>query len=171
MLHNHYFGDIKNSTIKNLKVYGNITSDKEGAAGIVSWAYNSILENLEMNGKIQGANNSGGIIGGSNDNLTISNCTNNADVTASKKAIGDICGTINSGNAIIRNCNNTGDISGNNWVGGICGAVRGQGGETNVRIIKSYNSGEITSQDEFVGDIVGRTVENPYTATVSIEND
>ncbi|MDR0370916.1 MAG: T9SS type A sorting domain-containing protein [Prevotellaceae bacterium] len=143
------FGQIRNATIKNLGVTGNIHT------------YVYSYENHYY---------AGGICA-TTENSTISNCYNNADIAASTAGAfdyqintGGICGKTT--NSYIINCRNTGSISSNvestSYAGGIAGHYEVGGAITNC-----YNTGNIAAaayDASYAGGICGfgGTITNCY---------
>lgn len=132
----------------------------------------AVIDSVTIGGKIFGKNRVGGICGKNNDG-TISNCVNEADVKGSYY-VGGICGfsqanlfnVSNSGSVISENENiggvcgyaeaakirgavNIGHIQGNRHVGGIAGNVR-----VNTEVSGCVNGGKITGNLN-IGGILG----------------
>ena len=108
-----------------------------GIIGLCYFSDKSIqIENSENNGAISAHSDVGGIVGNitsakkqGNYFLSIVNCTNNANISATGENIAGICGKA-SGNYYpssyshiinISSCANNGDISGDNYVAGVLG--------------------------------------------------
>ena len=154
------FGVMAMSSIRNLEISGNITSNANAssAGGIVaSCGYNNIdgkIENCTNNAKISGFY-TGGIVGfkrSSPKSLIISNCKNNGNINGNVCS-GGIIGDAYTYTKVI-NCYNTADISGGNdigysGVGGIMGI-----GMNNPSIINSYNSGNVSATKN-AGGVLG----------------
>lgn len=132
------FGYVKGGTIQDLTVKGSVrtsASSSSYAAGIVSYG----------------------------NPVTVKNCINEADVTATGNgyAAGIIANTYGTGSKI-DNCQNKGDISGKGgYLGGILGNASGK-----TEITSSFNDGNITStavSNSFpycVGGIAGNAAAN-----------
>lgn len=107
----------------------NITSSSYVVGGLISRALNISIDNCEFSGKITctGKNSVnyayvGGIIGLSNVSATstITNCTNNGEITATYHAVGGIAGEVRKGT--LKKCINNGITTGKNrGTGGIIG--------------------------------------------------
>ncbi len=138
------FGKVKNAVVRNLTVYGDVSSSKAGDAVV------------------------GGIVGTLDPNSFIVNCTSHVDVTynnttKSAKGVGGIAGYLYAGSTnagtVIKNCTNYGAVSsfsgGNEAaVGGIVGIVHDSGaGICEVVCCKNY--GEVSGQGVKVGGIAG----------------
>ena len=149
------FGNIINSTIKNLKVYGIIQDDIR--AGMIAIATNSYIINCynyanisaqtvggicqrcsscyfynccnigTISGKFQ--TGVGGIVGEANNGTIIYNSYNLGNMSLtngnSYAAAGGIVGFIRTGDITIENCYNIGNISSSRYKGGIIGAFSG----------------------------------------------
>ncbi|RHR46970.1 hypothetical protein DWX14_01395 [Clostridiaceae bacterium AF18-31LB] len=115
------FGYVKGGTIKNLTVDGTVstsTSSSAYAAGIVGYG----------------------------SPVTMENCVNRADVTAT--ANGSVAGVVactGSTGSSINGCSNQGEICGN---GGYIGGIVGSGSSSGTTIKNCLNSGSITSTKE-----------------------
>ena len=123
------FGEVKNSTIKNLTVQGKIEVSDENNTGV-----------------------NGGIVALSRDNSTFINCSNKVEINSQgvRYATGGIVGR-SWGNAIITNCSNFGRLSSTSEAtGGIIGRS-----ENDVNIKNCFNVGEIGSTGSMAGGIAG----------------
>ncbi|MBQ9428330.1 MAG: glycoside hydrolase family 3 C-terminal domain-containing protein [Clostridia bacterium] len=138
------FGKVKGGVIRNLTVYGSVTS---GTAG------NAVV---------------GGIVGTLDPDSFIVNCTNCADVSyhntsKAAKGVGGVCGYVYAGSAVtgtvVKNCVNRGavkSISGGKdaVAGGITGIVNDNG--AGVAAVKTcQNFGSVYGEGAKVGGIVG----------------
>lgn len=181
-------GAAKNSTIENCRDDCRVTSnaDNDGspsAAGIVSWASNTIIAGcvntgmIEVNGGYTGE--VGGIVSTLSASVTIKNCCNTGEVKVSGNGdfglyeAGGIVGASNAGTVV--GCYNAGtvtvDCSGEatffSYVGGIVGFA-GQYGEGEA-VYDCFNVGTLKAQGKvYVGGVVGRNsaakVYNCYNA-------
>ena len=155
-------------TVKNLSVYGTVTSSAQRTAAIVGLLNGGKIENCKnyctINAK--GGGFTGGIAGYFSDymgsNAEISNCANLGSINTSSVAAG-IAGLVSyfnstqdgSGGSIdeipsITSCQNVADISGK-YAAGICGYQYG------TTISKCVNTGKIT------GNYAGGIVFNAYS--------
>ena len=181
-------GAAKNSTIENCRNNCRVTSNaanggSPSAAGIVSWASNSIIVGcvntgmIEANGGYTGE--AGGIVSTLSASVTIRNCCNTGEVKVSGNGnfglyeAGGIVGASNAGTVV--GCYNAGivtvDCSGEatffSYVGGIVGFA-GQYGEGEA-VYDCFNVGTLKAQGKvYVGGVVGRNsaakVYNCYNA-------
>ena len=150
---------------------------------------NAVIKNIRIseNNHICGYNYVGGIV--SINQGTISECINNADITAANFAAGGICGHMVNGNGTINDCHNAGNITAMTYAAGICGSSQSGKSITayNYYIYKCSNygktvttngvgaagiagsySGKITNCDNY-GDVddskgTGKTIQ--YTAGI-----
>ena len=129
-----YAGD--NVTIKNLTLENvNIDSDKH-AAGVVCVAGDGLkIDNVTVSGTITADSYAGGIVHNAS-NVEITNCVNNADISASSRA-GGIASWVTVG-ANIENVTNNGSISGAIGASGIAHGFAGT-------IKNAVNNGTIES--------------------------
>ena len=172
------FREIYNSTIKNLKVNGEVNA-RSVMGGITAKASGKVLlYNLEYSGKIGGAKQSiknaiGGIVGWITDNeseVEINKCKNQADIV-DYTYIGGIVGRNGAKKLTIINCYNKGNVNAKKLkdsapgadsyisIGGIIGTT-----ESNIHIENCYNIGmlanEIGSTYNGAGGILGATNSN-----------
>lgn len=181
-------GATKSSTIENCRNNCRVTSNaandgSPSAAGIVSWASNTIIAGcvntgmIEANGGYTGE--AGGIVSTLSASVTIRNCCNTGEVKVSGNGdvglydAGGIVGASNAGTVV--GCYNAGivtvDCSGEatyfSYVGGIVGFA-GHYGEGEA-VYDCFNVGAVKAQGKvYVGGVVGRNsaakVYNCYNA-------
>lgn len=110
---------------------------------------------------VEASSYAGGIVGASQNNVTLNNCINRADVTATSNNVAGISSFL-AGNLNISNCINMGHITGADYAAGI--AASQATGTPVVVIANSYNTGEITATgsntDELGSAAVGLTIKN-----------
>lgn len=144
-------GTIENCYIENVEVKGN---EKVGGFAGISME-NSKVEACNVTGDntfVYADKYAGGIIGYTNNNATISNCSNRANVTG-KDYIGGISGIMFYGTTVQNSSNMAMNVVGENYVGGIAGYSVAQ-------IQNAYNHNDenkkgIVSGNNYVGGIVG----------------
>ncbi|MBR3134258.1 MAG: hypothetical protein IKG56_02215 [Clostridia bacterium] len=158
------------------------SSTSYSLGGICGDMSNSGILNLtdcKNYGKVSGGNNDGGLLGFSNGNIIITNCSNEGEVTNTKgENAGGLIGRDDaSGNSIkITNSYNTGEVSGKKCVGGFVGYVKGA-----LEVNDSYNEGDVTgiitnvTEVTCIGGIVGRSynkssIANYYTKITNCYN-
>ncbi len=148
------FGGIETGFIKNLSVYGTISSPiYEFVGGVVGYICNgTVLENLTSYVTITGKSGIGGIVGNAENMATdVVNCVNYGNITCTAYNVGGIAGI---GGHNITDCVNFGIVTaGDNNVGGISGSTKQTG------IISgciNYGSVTMTKADRGqIGGIVG----------------
>lgn len=159
-----YGGTVENLTVKDVAIteyvgyysVGAIVDDLVG--GIVD---NCVVESGSIN--IEGAS-VGGVVGYISRGAIVSNCVNNADVSATKQ-VGGVVGIVNDGS--IYNCGNNGSVRATgDMAGGIAGDVYPDE-DTDAEIYNSYNTGYV-SADEYSGGIAGQIV--AWGASISLHS-
>lgn len=114
--------NIENATVKNLRI--KIASGKECKGGqctgiAVGKAANCALENIVVEGTVQGADYVGGVIGKA-ESTTVTNVTAKATKVTGSNYVGGIAGKIN---ADATQCAAEATITGSDYVGGIAGEI------------------------------------------------
>ena len=166
------------AVIKNSHNEGNITgfntlSELAGMIGMVNYFDELTIENCYNSGDIiatytteDGSSYAAGIVGGGSGNeiVSIKNCYNTGDINSpNSRFMAGIFGKDESSSGPksdkkIENCYNTGDFIGSHSVAGIVGQFRGQ-------IIKSYNTGDMTTLDDgMIGGLVGYGYSDIYNS-------
>lgn len=197
--HYGFFGVVTNATIKNIKfinvnirtpfdkVYGN------GVGAVAGYASGNVkLENIEVQGYIQGYDNVAGLIGivDNVQSVTISNCTNRADVYANVRS-GGLVGNVEKASSIsstlkIENSKNYGTILSslekvyNHTLvsaGGIIGYITDFNAdivlskcESNGAIKANFNVENVTTTHVYVGYAVGGSATKDLMDNVKIED-
>ena len=140
------FGTVETGWVKNLSVYGKISSSGT-IGGIVGYAANgAVLENLTSYVTVSGVDSIGGIVGNAENQASdVINCVNYGSVTGSSYIIGGIAG---SGGHNITGCVNFGSVTStaSDCVGGIAGSTKNTGSITNC-----YNYGNIKARGKAAG--------------------
>ncbi|MBQ9133861.1 MAG: glycoside hydrolase family 3 C-terminal domain-containing protein [Clostridia bacterium] len=172
------FGKITGSTVRDLTVYGEVISTKEGNAvvgGIVgtmdpgSFVVGCTSHvNVTYNNTAKAAKGVGGVVGymyGGTTNIgtVVKNCINYGTVTSNSggndAVVGGITGIANDNGADvceIKNCVNYGDVSGQGIkVGGIVGYLTQVAKGGGIELSYCANYGDITSTKGSIGGIVG----------------
>ncbi|MBN2829712.1 MAG: T9SS type A sorting domain-containing protein, partial [Candidatus Cloacimonetes bacterium] len=174
------FGYVSNAEFSNISLDFVAIEGARECASLALKAYDSSFTNCHSNGVISGEMAVGGLIGNGN-RITVTNCSNSADVTS----LYGICGGLamvardvtitnshNSGNisgntgvgglfgitsytTTMSNCYNTGIICGDTEVGGLIGS-NGDSGE----IQYCYNTGDVTANQYAVGGLFGNSSSN-----------
>jgi len=165
----------ENHTISG--VYLNKTTYDIGLFGYIEGkeSKNAEVNNVIVEGDIIGTYDIGAVVGRVNY-VTINNCINKANVTATgyhndsvnigkSSSVGGIAGRIGTDGATIENCKNYGTIKGNYAaIGGIVGWVR------DGKIIRCENNAEISNNTQRVGGIVGTGITGDDEGTLTIQN-
>ncbi len=141
------FGKVKNGVIRDVKVYGSVTSNFAGTG-----------EKAVV----------GGIVGTLDPNAFVVGCENHATVTVNisgnnVKGIGGIAGYLYAGGTkagtVVKQCTNYGDVSANCGgkianLGGIAGVVRSAGAGT-CEVERCVNHGKVYGEGTQIGGIAG----------------
>ena len=131
----------------------NVVSGTNGA-GLFGTVNGGTIKNLVVEGIVDVTSiYTGGIVGKTQGNVTIENCSYSGTVTSSstnsKAGAGGIIGRINGGTVTINRCKNSADITGKN-----AGGITGYGSAKGSTITDCYNAGTISSGSN-VGGIAG----------------
>lgn len=169
---NGLFGHVKNGSIKNLELEGQIFSQKENSrmGGIVAFLSNGEIENCVNKAQIKNEHGwTGGVVGAGDGTFTITRCANHGEVSSTDTgSIGGIIGstsqTVEKG--VISLCYNTGTITTDSTAGG--GGVLGVANSV-IEIDSCYNVGAINSGDK-AGGIVGYVHSRFKDSTLTISN-
>lgn len=187
------FGKINSATIKNLTVSGTVTSSANCLAGLVAEAViSATIENCVNKCTVTGTNKAiaaAGIVGyirAIDSGITITNCTNEGNITA-ERALGGIVGWIIEGSATdvtISKCSNSGaikstvvvtsssttsdgdmaDVGGILGVAGAHSSNKVAAGAGKVKLSQCLNSGAVEGYF-YIGGIVGRMWGNDSSMT------
>ena len=162
------FGSVRNSTIKNLTLEGNIsTTELANMGSFIGNANDTTLDNCVSKVNVTstaGSWSSGGLVGASYGTVTIKNSHNEGNVTGGAW-IGGIVGGFGHGTLNIEDSYNTGTISKVDdviikGIGGLVGAAAVVGDSYSINITNSYNTGEISDNPKidrgsFIGGLIG----------------
>ncbi len=147
-------GTVKNLTVKDVAITEYVGYYSLGA--VVDDLVGGTVDNCVVEGgliNVRG-NSVGGVVGYISNGAVVSNCVNNADVSATKQ-VGGIVGILNDGS--VYDCVNNGSVTATeDMAGGIAGDVYPDE-EVTAEIYNSYNTGDV-SADEYVGGIAGQIV-------------
>lgn len=127
----------------------NINSKSSAGVGLFGTVNGGTVKNLKVSGSVEGKNSKfvGGIVGKTQGNVTIENCSFEGSVTAYKSGsaagAGGIVGSVNAGSLTITSCANLADITAKN---GAAAGILGTGLANEIHISSCYNKGNITSQ-------------------------
>lgn len=177
--------ELRNMTIEDVSVEGGA-----GVGGLVGYAENIHIDNVDVDGVVTGDRSIGVIIGDSDENSIISNSYAHGQIQSYDSAGGGLVGQ-NSGE--ISNSNSDVTVVGEENAGGLVGRnagiitdsysidsvtgynrMGGLVGSNSGDIIDSYATGDVNGQENSIGGLVGSvsdgTVSNSY-ATGSVEGD
>ena len=132
--------DGNNHTIKNLTV--------TNGDGLFASVNGATIKNLKVEGTISGTSaNVGGIVGKTQGDVTITNCSFTGSVSTSKlgssNAAGGIVGRVNAGTLKVENCANHATVTAEK---ASAAGIIGHGGTNEVTITNCYNDGAISGQ-------------------------
>jgi hypothetical protein len=173
------FGGVGPSgVVKNLTVYGTVTSTAGTVGGLTGWLGGK-LENCTNYVNVTGTSDVGGLVGNAETRSQVLNCVNYGNINGTEERIGGIAGT---GKSVFTNCVNFGNVtSTSSNVGGIIGAGTNQdttslqsylrnygivtgvnttGGIVGLLYVKldnALNYGEVRASSWNIGGIVGRS--------------
>ena len=142
--------------ISNCNNSGTVTGNDNVGGIIGSGSGKLTMDQCNNTGTVTGNKYVGGIVGRAAGNtVTITNSTNEGEITANNDYIGGIIGGIDGINSSkFENCTNSGTITGKTWyIGGIVGASNNDG---NITFNNCKNTVSISSPtNRYVGGIVG----------------
>ena len=143
--------DGNEKSIQNL--YIKRAEENSSNTGFISNAQEGVLvKGLTISGTITATGHTGGVIGQSYDDATVTNCTNKSNITG-RNSVGGIIGYNGGNSTAIKNCENYGDIYIVDGNYGYTGAG-GISGSSVKEIINCYNYGKISGKHK-LGGIVG----------------
>lgn len=139
-------------------ICGDASAEAEGTVNIINCYNSGSISDIDT--ETSNTVYSGGICGYAYNNkgtITISNCSNSAEIRGSY-SIGGVCGVAyGEGTITISNCSNSGSVTAtgdDDAVGGICGDAYA---DSMVTISNCYNSGTLSSagSDKYTGGVCG----------------
>ena len=152
--------------IKNLGIYiaDEGISGMNNVAGIAAYADNAEITNCYVVGSVTAAYlNAGGLVGSSEKNLLIKNCSFEGDVTGNY-GVGGLVGSIYLSTGI-SDSYSSGTVKGSGVLGGLVGT--GYLFQANPGITRCYSTGTVTGTAYTVGGLIGAasnlTISNCYT--------
>lgn len=174
-----FFGEVKNGSIKNLTISGNIKA-KKICGGIVGGIINAQSETIEnctnnVNVETMTGNGASGVVAYIyvSKNISINNCVNNGNTKSAGTSAGGIVGVLwdekssdnEKSNVTISNCINNGTIeTTQSCSGGILGVI---GYTKEVKIENCNNKKDIKANTSDSGGILGVA---EYYSEVNIKN-
>lgn len=127
---------------------GHTISGLNGSNGLFGFVNGATIKNLKVEGTISGTSaNVGGIVGKTQGDVTITNCSFTGSVSTSKlrssNAAGGIVGRVNAGTLKVENCANHATVTAEK---ASAAGIIGYGGSNKVTITNCYNDGAISGQ-------------------------
>lgn len=127
---------------------GHTISGLNGSNGLFGFVNGATIKNLKVEGTISGTSaNVGGIVGKTQGEVTITNCSFTGSVSTSKSgssnAAGGIVGRVNAGTLKVENCANHATVTAEK---ASAAGIIGYGGSNKVTITNCYNDGAISGQ-------------------------
>lgn len=145
------FGRVTNSTINNVIVEGEVDGQYY-TGGLIGKANGTNITHCETRIIVKGVRFVGGVCGVFETNgNTIANCINKGLVTSTDRSPGGIVGSLSSGN--VQDCANYADIEGTFNVGGIIGWAS----SGTLKNVFNYSNVKATDNTKRVGLIIGGT--------------
>ncbi len=155
--------DGNNKTI----TYNNVTAFSYHVGGIIGYASNATIKNLNVAGSFNStAEETGGIIGYIRSSEgTITNCNSSVNITSTGTQVGGIIGYADSSgerDIIIDGCENSGNVTNTRVDSYGCGGIVGDASACIIR--NCINTGTVTST-RYAGGIVGDHAGSPTNGT------
>ena len=145
------FGRVTNSSINNVIVEGEVDGQYY-TGGLIGKANGTNITHCETRIIVKGVRFVGGVCGVFETNgNTIANCINKGSVTSTDRSPGGIVGSLSSGN--VQDCANYADIEGTFNVGGIIGWAS----SGTLKNVFNYSNVKATDNTKRVGLIIGGT--------------
>lgn len=141
-----FFGAVKDGTIQNLTVDGDIYNNGNNAGIVVATMKGGNVSNVTSKGVLRGEGSTSiaGIVGNA-EGCDITDCVNEASITG-ESYIGGIAGNFDDGK--ITDCKNSGTVTGvENYNGSAVGGILGNSAG-NIVIMDCVNSGSIVGEGE-----------------------
>ena len=174
----NFQGEFNGNTEEIINIYMNTTTTNYGT-GLFYEIKNATIKNLGVAGEMNSGAYAGGITIWAGGTSKIINCYTNVNIvaqdgTTAEYGTGGICGIFEG--ELIYNCYNLGDVEGNSHVGGIAGTLIGtiencynEGKITSNATINNKTAGGIVGLNKKTGDII---IKNCYNngQVYSLEN-
>ncbi len=161
-----FIGYAENNEIKNLNVQGKIYVKVNANIGLIGATNDVLIDNCisEIEITSDGKLSSGGIVGGSYGNITITDCINKGKITNNDNVGGILGWLTNDKKAVIERCKNEAKLI--NEVGQSIGGLVGRdsNGNSTININDSSNEGDITGIN-YIGGLAGK-----LNGKINIEN-
>ena len=151
------FKNLNNSTVRNLRINGSLTSiqGKIYVGGLSAIASsNTTIDNLYFSGTVNAFAAAGGLVGNSRENSTITNSYSSGSITGGI-AVGGVIG-INS-SSTLNQTYSTANVSGTRVIGGLIGV------DTSGTISTCFATGRVSGGTR-LGGIIGQSEESDISA-------
>ena len=151
-------GQAKNSQISNAYTSGTVTSNGTWVGGLVGYLTDSTATNVYSTADVKGNDGVGGLIGCS-DGSIVEKAFATGKVTASAGIAGGLFGGMNNGGTV-KNSYATGDVNAENVVGGLVGLI---GAKITITFDTVYSTGRVSGSENvggFIGCIIPDTTTN-----------
>ena len=147
----------ENVHVKSGNIYGyNYVGALVGEIGANSSGNSVTLTNCSNGANINGLNvRIGGLVGSSLPAVYATNCTNTGSVTSGSTDVGGIVGWIEDDPSSFTGCTNSGEVQGKDAVGGIFGYFGNGSRDQKMTLINNTNTGDITATSTRAGGIGG----------------
>ncbi len=152
-------GQAKNSQISNVYTSGTVTSNGTWVGGLVGYLTDSTATNVYSTAGVKGKEGVGGLIGCS-DGSIVEKAFATGKVTASGGIAGGLFGGMNNGGTV-KNSYATGDVNGDNGVGGFVGLIGAN--KITITFDTVYSTGRVSGSENvggFIGCIIPDTTTN-----------
>lgn len=126
-----------------------INTKSKNGVGLFGTVNGASIQNLKVEGSVTGTSSGfvGGIVGKTQGNVTITNCSFTGSVSATKSGssngAGGIVGRVNAGTLKVENCANHATVTAEK---ASAAGIIGHGGTNEVTITNCYNDGAISGQ-------------------------
>ena len=172
-----FFGKTNGADIRDFSISGTLTVAAGTGSGVVGWAENSTISNIQSALVIEvpnsGAHHTGGVVGSARGTNFIDRCSFSGSMTIAAGSTDNFAGVVayvtHSSTTlfdVVTNCANYGDITFSD-AGCAAGGVLGYINSANAIVNNCLNTGSITFNGEgspkFGGAILGRTKNTDFT--------
>ena len=161
------FGYTNGATIKNIKVTGASIEGKDHTGGLAGTSLSSTFSDCTFTGEVKGASDVGGIVANTGDNTVLSNDVVSVTLSASGNYAGGLIGRNDATTQLsVTNCRlNDSQVIGKNYVGGACGAVKGNRATDVCTFSNCYIYSNVVGEN-YVGGICGSGESGWYTMNI-----
>ena len=161
------FGYTVGATIKNIKVTGASIEGNDHTGGLAGTSLSSTFSNCTFTGEVKGTSDVGGIVANTGDNTVLSNDVVSVTLSASGDYAGGLIGRNDATTQLsVTNCRlNDSQVIGKNYVGGACGAVKGDRATDVCTFSNCYIYSNVVGEN-YVGGICGSGESGRYTMNI-----